>query len=135
MDHRDLLRGERVVATVRMDPFYFLMHKPSLILFGVVTLGIGPYLLWKFSVLYFTNKRIVARTGTFAKNLADVDVRKINQVLVRQSFFDRILGVGYIKFETNDQYHLSFGPIADPYLVRKIAQEQMYGQDGARASA
>jgi hypothetical protein len=126
MNPTDLLRGEKVLATARMHPTMFLFVRPSLLLLGLLTLGLGPYLIWKYTVLYITNIRIVRRTGVLSKDLLDLDYRKLNQVQVSQSLGARLLDYGSIEFVANDQFSLDFGPLASPALLRRLVQEQVY---------
>ena len=126
MNPTDLLRGEKVLVTAHLHPWFFMWERPVLFLLGILTLGLIPYFYWKFTILYVTSLRIVLRTGILARDLVDLDFRKINQVVVKQSLTDRLFGYGHLSFVSNDQYALNYGPVSAPALLRRVVQEQVY---------
>lgn len=77
------------------------------VLAGVLTpvlIGI-PLLIWaildrKHTVYTLTNKRVIQKRGIIGKDLSEIDLKDIRNVLVRYGVLDRLLGIGNVGLAT-----------------------------------
>jgi uncharacterized membrane protein YdbT with pleckstrin-like domain len=78
--------------------------KTFLILFVVLAVGVrAAKLAWRGVVLRshryrVSNRRILLESGVFSKRIDEVDMRTVEDIEFRQSFFQRLLGIGDIAF-------------------------------------
>ena len=76
---------------------------------SIITLGIYPYLISKFSEFGITNKRLTIKTGFLSRKTLELNLSKIESVNVNQSIFGRILGYGSIGvIGTGEQKNILF---------------------------
>ena len=112
-------QGEQTLLTIR--PHYF-WRAPIDMSFGIMLqVGIVVTLLWMFKAVWglcwlglvvvrnfvdflqyrstrltITDRRTVLRRGLFSKHLSEVSHRAVRQVVLQQSFLQRLFNVGYI---------------------------------------
>lgn len=91
-----------------------------------VVIGI-PLLIWaildrKHTVYVVTNKRVTQKRGIIGKDLSEVDLKDIRNVLVKYGVLDRILGIGNIGVGTAAQagIEIKMNGCRDPERVRQI---------------
>ncbi len=82
-----------------------------------------------------TTDRIEVKTGIISRNMDNVDMFRVQDVKLRQSILERILGIGTVLVITNDPVqdlpHL--GGIGRPKKVYEILKEAMFHSDKRRA--
>lgn len=90
-----------LVAAVMFPPAWFVGVGVSVA--ALVALGV-----WRMRTLgeglVVTNKRIIDREGFFRKDTSEIRFGDIKNVQVRQSFTDRLLGVGTIVISTSGEH-------------------------------
>jgi len=94
----------------------------------IAAFGIGILLIWylqtKSTKLTITNKDILLEKGLLSKDRSEVSIKSIRTVKVKQSFFNRILGVGAIELYTaGDLPEIEVKGMPDPNKVRDIIKE------------
>ncbi len=90
---------------------------------GVILLLIW-YLQTKSTKLTITNKDILLERGLLSKNRSEVSIKSIRTVKVKQSFFNRVFGVGAIELYTaGDLPEIDVKGMPNPNKVRDIIKE------------
>jgi len=91
-----------------------------------VVIGI-PLLIWaildrKHTVYTLTNKRVTQKRGIIGKDLSEVDLKDIRNVLVKYGVLDRILGIGNIGVGTAAQagIEIKMNGCRNPERVRQL---------------
>ena len=146
----DLLYSENP-KMARKRPFLFILT----IIFNVgclvaaIRLGqqnyqIASLVLWLVSTIFFliwylrikskkvtvTNYNITLEQGLLRKNRKQVDIDKVKNVEVDQSFIHRIFGVGYIKvYTTGDQPEFEVGGLPNPNKIWDLVMEKKIKSD------
>lgn len=99
---------------------------PHLIMIFILTLGVVPILYVKrgYDHLYYayTNKRVLARSGSFGVTYRSIDYRDVVSTEVSVSFLDRRTDTGSISFQTQRR-SLTFNFIEKPYDVLREIRE------------
>ena len=106
-------------------PVLFIVYVGLFAAFGI---GIILLLIWylqtKSTKLTITNKDILLEKGLLSKDRSEVSIKSIRTVKVKQSFFNRILGVGAIELYTaGDLPEIEVKGMPDPNKVRDIIKE------------
>ncbi len=82
--------------------------------------------VWKIHSMHdgllVTTRRIIDREGLLSKNTSEVMIKDIRQVMVQQTFIDRIFNVGTISFSSSagDSVEVSMEHVAKPEHVKRI---------------
>ena len=91
-----------------------------------VLIGI-PLLIWaildrKHTVYTVTNRRVTQKRGIIGKDLSEVDLKDIRNVLVKYGVLDRILGIGNVGVGTAAQagIEIKMNGCRDPEHVRRL---------------
>lgn len=100
----------------------------------LVPLGIGIliFLWWylqnKSSKLVVTDKDVLFEKGLLSKERSEVSIKSVRTVKIKQSFFNRIFGVGAIEIYTaGDTPEIVATGLPDPNKLREIIKR---GQNG-----
>ena len=106
-------------------PVLFIVYVGLIAAFGI---GIILLLIWylqtKSTKLTITNKDILLEKGLLSKDRSEVSIKSIRTGKVKQSFFNRILGVGAIELYTaGDLPEIEVKGMPDPNKVRDIIKE------------
>jgi len=89
---------------------------------GIIFLLIW-YLKAKATKLTVTNSMITLERGLFSKEHSELYTDTIRTVKVKQSFFNRIFGVGSLQFYTaGDSPEVVVNGMPDPHKIREIIQ-------------
>jgi uncharacterized membrane protein YdbT with pleckstrin-like domain len=65
------------------------------------------FLQWRVKVYVVTNRRVARAAGVINKNVKDSSLEKVNDVVLNQSLFGRILGYGTIEILTASEMGLN----------------------------
>lgn len=105
------------------------------IILGVVAL-VGARLVrlgWRMLALRshrygVSNQRILVESGVFSKSLAEIDVRTIDDITFRQTFVERLLGIGQIAILSSDPSNarVRLVGVPDPRQVRELIRNSAY---------
>ncbi|MEI7656560.1 MAG: PH domain-containing protein [Phycisphaerae bacterium] len=93
---------------------------------GVAVACAIAFVVWKiFSLhdgLLITTRRVVDREGLLSKNTSEVMIKDIRQVVIQQSFFERLFNVGTISFSSSagDGVEVSMEHVAKPEHVKRV---------------
>ncbi len=77
-----------------------------------------------------TTERLRTRKGVFAKHTEELELYRVKDSTLSQSFFERILGLGTIVLETSDRTtpQLVMATIKDATQVRELIRERVEAQ-------
>ncbi len=112
------------------NPLGFLF---AIILIPAFGLGILILLWWflqcKSTKLTVTDNEILFEKGLLSKERSEVNISSIRTIRVKQSFFNRIFGVGTVEiFTAGDSAEFTAHGLPDPNQVRElIKMEQKQG--------
>jgi len=121
-------------AMFRAHPFWFLLFVLLIAAFGT---GLLILLYWyiktRATALTVTEHELVYERGILSKDRLSVSLRHIRSVEVRQSFGNRIFGVGTIEIWTaGDEPEFTVKDLPDPHEIREAisrAQEVKLDDD------
>lgn len=116
-------------AMFRNHPLGFV---GAVLLIAAFGLGILILLYWYIKVrsvrLTITGDALHLSRGIFSKEQVDIDVREIRTVHVRQTFWQRVFGVGMIElYTTGDEPELSQDGMPDPNRLRDYIKARARG--------
>ena len=86
--NNNLIKDEYLIYETNYHWILYFNH----LIPSIITLGIYPYLISKFSEFGITNKRLIIKTGILSRKTLELNLSKIESVNVNQSIFGRILG-------------------------------------------
>ena len=125
-DNQEVVLYEAHPAMFRNHPFYFVLCILLIAFFGA---GLILLLLWWIQVLgtrlTITTEQTTLRRGILSKFTNDVFHSNVRNIQVRQSFFQRLLNVGWIGISSAGQSGLEIevNGIIDPEKVKEIIDE------------
>lgn len=116
-------------AMFKNNPLGFILS----VLLIAVGVGILILLWWylqtKSSKLTVFENEILFEKGLLSKERAEVSIRIVRTVRVKQSFFNRIFGVGTVEiFTAGDRPEIVAKGMPDPNRIRELIK---MGQNGA----
>ena len=111
-------------AMFRNNPIGFII---SLLLIPVLGVGLIILLVWwvkaKGERIMITDREIVVERGILSKHHTEIAISGIRTINVRQSFTDRIFGVGSIEiFTAGDNAEAHIKGITNPHQVRELVR-------------
>ncbi|REJ91946.1 MAG: PH domain-containing protein [Planctomycetota bacterium] len=112
-------------AMFRNHPFLFVLN--CILCLAIV--GIIIFVVWYFrcrgTKLTITNEQTTLRTGLLSKFTNDVFHENVRNIIVRQTFFQRIMGVGYVGISSAGQggIEIEVNGIPDPDRVKQIIDD------------
>jgi uncharacterized membrane protein YdbT with pleckstrin-like domain len=113
----NLVNGEEVIYLGNNHWIIFISFRSFLSLF------ILPMIDNWTSEYAVTNKRIIIKVGLISRRTVEMNVQKIESILVNQSVFGRILGYGDISVVGTGGTRETFSDISNPTEFRKKFQE------------
>jgi hypothetical protein len=75
-----------------------------------------------------TTQRIIIESGLFSKSLEEIDMRSVDDIEFRQSFLERIFGIGEIAVVSTDKVapRRTLHGIRDPRNTRELIRGAAY---------
>lgn len=121
-------------AMFRAHPFWFILFVLLIAAFGI---GLLILLYWyiktRATALTVTQHELMYERGILSKDRLSVSLRHVRSVEVKQSFMNRILGVGTIQVSTaGDEPEFTVKDLPDPHEIREAisrAQELKLDND------
>lgn len=103
----------------------FYLFQP-LIWIGIMVLVLGE-VVRRAETFYVTDDGVVQEYKFLSTFRKFAEYRRIQNIEVRQSFFENIFGIGNVHFDTAgaDKTEVNFHGISDPYRVEKIVRERI----------
>lgn len=95
-------------------------------LLGVLALVVLAGLLKRVDTTYrVSDQRLWIRRGLLSRAVQETRLTRVQNVNTRQSFFERLLQVGTVDFDTaaGDDYDFSFRGVADPEEIARRVDE------------
>ena len=105
-------------------------------LLPVFWLGLGLLVsLWKYLQIKtwkikITNQRIIEEKGIFSKTINELELFRVKDIILKKSFWDRILGISQIYLRTSDKsnpHYILYGIIDGDQLrenLRNIVEKR-----------
>lgn len=75
------------------------------------------------TVIAVTSTRVIHKRGLIARESQDINLNKIEEVVVRQSFFGRLFGFGRVTVRGTGIAVIEFPPIDSPLRFRRVIEE------------
>jgi uncharacterized membrane protein YdbT with pleckstrin-like domain len=121
-------------AMFRAHPFWFILFVLLIAAFGI---GLLILLYWyiktRATALTVTEHELMYERGILSKDRLSVSLRHVRSVDVKQSFVNRILGVGTIQVSTaGDEPEFTVKDLPNPHEIREAisrAQEMKLDND------
>jgi uncharacterized membrane protein YdbT with pleckstrin-like domain len=121
-------------AMFRAHPFWFILFVLLIAAFGI---GLLILLYWyiktRATALTVTQHELMYERGILSKDRLSVSLRHVRSVEVKQSFVNRILGVGTIQVSTaGDEPEFTVKDLPNPHEIREAisrAQEMKLDND------
>lgn len=96
-------------------------------------IGVGVLVIVVAEVVRLSETYYVLESGVawqyklFSTSRKFAEYEKLQNLEVRQSFFENILGIGTVKFDTAgvDSVEVNFYAVKNPYIIEKIVREKM----------
>lgn len=115
---------------------------PPLTLFGLLLLlvPIGHFLIrlwvWWSKQYVITSRRVIQISGTFSKRVSDTALEKVNDIVMEQSTWGRLLKFGDIEIISGSESGIDvFRRIADPIGFKRTLLDQKGALGGTGAQA
>lgn len=124
--------GEEEQVLYEANPAMFGNHPIGFVLSVILCLvGVGLIILlvWyirsKGTTLTITNEQTTLRKGILSKFTNDVFHENVRNIIVRQTFFQRLFGVGYIGISSAGQsgIEIEVNGIPDPDRIKEIIDD------------
>ena len=94
----------------------------------VLSIGwlIGRYAKWITTNLTITNDRIIYRHGVFSRQVMEIPIERVNNVLLHQGFLERMFSNGDLSIESGgEDGRQDFAHVRDPARVQGLIHAQM----------
>ncbi|SEH05756.1 PH domain-containing protein [Candidatus Venteria ishoeyi] len=112
-----LIDNESIIYEAKLHGIQFFSLKSA------KTLWIGAIIDYITAEFVITDKRIIIKVGLIWRNTWEMNLSKIESVIVRQSIMGRILNYGEVTIIGTGGTHESFSNISKPLKFRKKFQE------------
>lgn len=111
------------------NPLGFIILLLLIPVFGVGLIGL---LIWhlqnKASKLSVTENEILYEKGLLSKERSEVNISSVRTIKIKQTFFNRIFGVGAVEIYTaGDSPEFSATGMPDPNRIREIIKTRQNG--------
>ncbi len=107
---------------------FFVLCIVSIILASMIALQ--RYIHKWTTVIAVTTARLILKTGLIARETHEVTLDKIEEVLMHQSFLDRIVGRGTLTIRGTGIAVIEFPVLARPTVIRRKIEEAVVGARG-----
>ncbi|MBP6866631.1 MAG: PH domain-containing protein [Candidatus Pacebacteria bacterium] len=120
------------------------LHYFSLYFVGIILIAVGIVWEWPVIILgvfifllagvvrnattfYLLDSGIARGYKLFSTHRKYMEYENIQNVEVSQTFFENIIGIGNLKFDTSgsDKIEVEFVAISNPYAIEKIIRQKM----------
>ena len=129
MENQELILYRAHPAMFRNNPVLYVLF----LLLCLIGIGFLLFLIWWLrtlsSTLVVTDQKTTLRTGLLSKNTDDVYHKDVRNIQVRQTFFQRIFGVGTIGISSAAQADMEIVAqgIPNPCRVKEIIEKHRIG--------
>lgn len=124
---KSLASDEEILCTARFHWSYHLFAWASLLLLGIVLVGIYIFLrmmIWmKTTEVAITDRRIVIKRGWIKRSTEELSLGSVEEVNIKQEFWGRLFGYGEITIGGTGTGELRTPNIADPVGFRQAISE------------
>jgi len=115
-------------AMFKANPIGFIV---AILLIAVFGIGLLILLFWylqtKATKLTITENEILYENGLLSKERVDVNISMIKTVKVKQTFFDRIFGIGSIDiYTTGDSPEFVVTAMPEPDIIRDLIKSRQH---------
>jgi len=118
------------------DVTFFRLVTLVSLLAAVVWVAV-TYAKWSTTNVVVTTDRLIHRVGVLGKRGKEIPLERVNDISVRQSFFERLIGAGDVTIESGgERGQQVFTDIAGPFIVQNaiyVEMERAKARDADRA--
>ncbi len=112
----------------KANPVGFII---AVLLIAVFGIGLIILLFWylqtKATKLTITENEILYEHGLLSKERVDVNTSMIKTVKIKQTFFDRIFGIGSIEiYTTGDAAEFTVTAMPEPDMIRDLIKSRQH---------
>jgi uncharacterized membrane protein YdbT with pleckstrin-like domain len=124
-------------AMFRNRPITFVLC----VILSLVLIGLIPLLIWylqsRGTSLIVTTEQTTLRRGILSKYTNDVFHENVRNIIVRQSWFQRMMGTGYVGISSSGQsgIEIEVNGIPDPDRVKELIDDCRSGRVAATAAS
>jgi len=113
------------------NPIGFIVSLALIPIFGIgLLILLWWYLQNKASKISVNKNEILYEKGLLSKERSEVNISSVRTIKVKQSFLNRIFGVGTIEiFTAGDNPEIVAAGMPDPNKIRELIKEQQNGDD------
>jgi uncharacterized membrane protein YdbT with pleckstrin-like domain len=112
------------------NPIGFILSLVMVPVFGIgIAILLGWHLQNRASKLSVNENEILFEKGLLSKERSEVNISSVRTVKVKQSFFNRIFGVGAVEIYTaGDNPEIMVAGIPDPNRIRELIKVRQNGK-------
>jgi uncharacterized membrane protein YdbT with pleckstrin-like domain len=98
----------------------------------LVVLGVG-FLKLVSTTYAITSERLTIRRGLLSRRTQEARLSRVQNVTTRQSFVERVLGIGTVDFDTaaGGDYDFTFAGVSDPGQIVRIVDDAQEAASGS----
>lgn len=117
------------VVLYEAHPAMFRSHPVAFVLCIISVVGLIPLLIWflrsRATTLIVTDDQTTLRRGILSKHTNDVFHENVRNIQVKQSFGQRLMGVGYIGISSAGQagVEIEVDGVPDPERIKQIIDD------------
>ncbi|MCX7418668.1 MAG: PH domain-containing protein [Planctomycetia bacterium] len=88
----------------------------------VLVRNVIDFLQYRSTRLTITDRRTILRKGLFSKHISEVNHRAVRQVVLRQSFLQRLFKVGYIGISSSasPEMEIEITGVREPEKIKSL---------------
>ncbi|HVE46183.1 MAG TPA: PH domain-containing protein [Acidimicrobiales bacterium] len=132
-----LVAAAAAAVALRDAPDVLRILSTLLILGSLIAVGVS-YAKWATTNFVVTTDRLIFREGVLGKRGIEIPLERLNDIAVRQSLFERMIGAGDVTIESGgERGQQVFSDIRKPFLVQNLIYseiERAQARDAARAA-
>jgi uncharacterized membrane protein YdbT with pleckstrin-like domain len=112
-----------IAASLGQTWFWWLLALGVLVVAGW---GLVRFLKWRTMNFVITSDRVIYRSGIFAKSGIQIPLERVNNVIFKQNFWERVVGAGDLVIESaGESGRQVFEDVRHPDHVQKLILAEM----------
>lgn len=122
-----LIAGEKVlghghISLWALSPYIVFGVLLTPIVVGLFLLGYA-FIIYKTTEIAITNKRIITKFGFISRETSEMNLQRIEGIMVKQSVLGRLFDFGDLYFSGTGHQQAPVRHISQPILFRKVFME------------
>jgi uncharacterized membrane protein YdbT with pleckstrin-like domain len=124
----NLMSGETVIYETKVHWIGFLVGILLLPVYGVGILTLIGAFINRSCEFAVTSRRVIIKTGFISRSVFEINLDKIESIIVDQGFFGRIFNFGTINVSGVGGTSPAFSRVSDPIRFRHMVSEAIKSQ-------